>query len=78
MAHDRSDEFWKILVCSTAGFQTASKDLKFLAWTDQLIVDPRRDHATWIKIVSPKAKLVFNAVLDLQDFTLGGFQKYCK
>jgi len=78
MTNDRSDKFWKILICSTSGFQTPEKDLQFLAWTDQLTVDPRRDHATWIKIVSPRSRIFFNAVLDLQDFTLGGFQKYCK
>ena len=76
--HDLSDKFWKILICSTSGFETRDKDLQYLAWTDQLIVDPRRDHATWIKIVSPTGFMFFNAVLQMEDFTLGGFQKYCK
>ena len=78
LTHDRSDKFWKFESVTTAGFQTADKGVRFLAWADHLIVDTRREHATWLKVLSPKGELIFNAVLEMEDFTLGGFQKYCK
>ena len=78
LVHDRSDEFWKFMSVTTSGFQSADKEVRFLAWSDHLIVDTRREHATWIKTLSPDTELVFNAVVELNDFTLAGFQKYCK
>ena len=45
---------------------------------DHVIVDTRREHATVISQLHPDTNLVFNAVLDLNDFSLAGFQKFCK
>jgi hypothetical protein len=78
MVHDRSEKFWKFLSTTTAGYETDDKKVKFLSWMDHLIVDTRREHATVISQLHPDTNLVFNAVLDLNDFSLAGFQKYCK
>jgi hypothetical protein len=78
MTHDRSDKFWKFLSCTTSGFQSDDKQVRFLAWSDHVIVDPRREHATWLRVLSPESEIIFNAVLEMEDFTLAGFQKYCK
>ena len=78
IVHDRSEKFWKFLSATTAGYKTDDEKVKFLSWLDHLIVDPRRDHATVISQLHPDTLLIFNAVLDLNDFTLAGFQKYCK
>jgi hypothetical protein len=43
-----------------------------------MVVDSRRDHATIISQLHPDTLLTYNAVLDLNDFSLAGFQKYCK
>jgi hypothetical protein len=76
--YDRSEKFWKFLSATTAGYRTDDGEVKFLSWLDHLIVDARREHATVISQLHPDTNLIFNAVLDLNDFSLAGFQKYCK
>jgi hypothetical protein len=78
MVHDRSEKFWKFLSATTAGYKTNDGKVKFLSWMDHVIVDTRREHATVISQLHPDTNLVFNAVLDLNDFSLAGFQKFCK
>jgi hypothetical protein len=78
MVHDRSEKFWKFLSATTAGYKTNDGKVKFLSWMDHVIVDTRREHATIISQLHPDTNLVFNAVLDLNDFSLAGFQKFCK
>jgi hypothetical protein len=78
MVHDRSEKFWKFLSATTAGYETDDGKVKFLSWMDHVIVDTRREHATVISQLHPDTNLVFNAVLDLNDFSLAGFQKFCK
>ncbi len=76
--HDRSDKFWKFLSATTMGYKSDDESVKFLSWLDHLIIDTRRDHATVLSQLHPDTILLFNAVLDLNDFSLAGFQKYCK
>jgi len=76
--YDRSEKFWKFLSATTAGYKSDNGKVKFLSWLDHLIVDSRRDHATIISQLHPDTILLFNAVLNLNDFSLAGFQKYCK
>ena len=38
----------------------------------------RTDHCTVIEGISHRNPYVYFADVDLNDFTLGGFQKYCK
>ncbi len=76
--HDRGDKFWKFMSVDTAGYQTKDETVKFVSWLDHVIVDPRRDHGTIITLMRPETLYVINAELDLNDFSLGGFQKYCK
>jgi hypothetical protein len=78
IVHDRSEKFWKFLSATTAGYETDDKKVKFLSWMDHVIVDTRREHATVISQLHPDTNLIFNSVLDLNDFSLSGFQKYCK
>ena len=78
MVHDRSGKFWKFMSVTTSGFQSNDGSVKFLAWLDHMVVDSRRDHATTISQLHPDTLLTYNAVLDLNDFSLAGFQKYCK
>jgi len=76
--NDRSGKFWKFALVTTTGWETADKRHKFLAWTDHLVVDQKRDHASYIRLFDPRTGLVFFTKLDLNDFSLAGFQKYCK
>jgi hypothetical protein len=76
--YDRGEKFWKFLSATTAGYKSDDGSVKFLSWLDHLIVDTRRDHATIISQLHPDTILLFNAILDLNDFSLAGFQKFCK
>ncbi len=78
MIHDRSDKYWKFLSVTTSGFESDDGGVKFLAWLDHMVVDSRREHATLISNLRESVLLTYNAVLDLNDFSLAGFQKYCK
>ena len=78
MIHDRSDKFWKFMSVTTSGFESDDGSVKFLAWMDHMILDSRRQHATLISSMRRDVLLNFRAVLDLNDFSLAGFQKYCK
>jgi hypothetical protein len=78
LVHTRSGEFWKFLLITTIGLENAETKDRLVLPMDHLILDATRDHATYTKQVDPTAIMTFFADLDLNDFTLGGFQKYCK
>ena len=78
MTHDRAGKFWKFILMTTVGQQTADKKAGTSNILDHIVVDKRRDHASHIKQMFPGNKFVFFADLDLNDFSLAGFQKYCK
>ena len=78
MVHDRTGKFWKFIMVTLVGLESMDKKDKLLVAVDHLIVDPRRDHATYLKITNPDSEFIFFADLDVNDFSLAGFQKYCK
>lgn len=78
LVHTRANKFWKFLLITAIGMEnTPTKDRLMLA-VDHLIVDVARDHATYTKQVHPTSLLMMYADVELNDFTLAGFQKYCK
>jgi hypothetical protein len=76
--HDRSGKFWKLLIITHVGLETAGGEEKGLLALDHLMVDTRRDHATYLRQLNPACRFTTFAELDLNDFSLAGFQKYCK
>ncbi len=78
LVHDRTGNFWKYIMVTMVGLESQDKKSKLLVAVDHLILDPRRDHATYLKITNPDSEFVFFADLDVNDFSLAGFQKYCK
>ena len=76
--HTRAEKFWKFLLVTGIGMESADKKDRIMLAVDHLIVDSTRNHATYTQQVSPTAILTMFADLELNDFTLGGFQKYCK
>jgi hypothetical protein len=76
--HTRAEKFWKFLLVTGIGMESADKKDRIMLAVDHLIVDSTRNHATYTQQVSPTAMLTMFADLELNDFTLGGFQKYCK
>jgi hypothetical protein len=77
--YDRKKEYWKTMVLGLAAF--AAKDDPVNTWFEMgctLIVDDRADHGTVIEQVTPKYPYIFQARNERNDFSLGGFKKYCK
>ena len=78
VVHDRTGQFWKLVMIALVGLESADENMKMMAAMDHLIVDPRRGHATYLKELNPDCEFLFYADLDVNDFSLAGFQKYCK
>jgi hypothetical protein len=78
LVHTRANKFWKFLMVHQTGFENTATEDRIMLLSDHLIVDAVRDHATYTKQLHPSAIITMFADLDLHDFTLGGFQKYCK
>lgn len=76
--HDRSGKFWKLLIITHVGLETAGGEEKGVLALDHLMVDGRRDHATYLRQLNPACTFTLFAEVDLNDFSLAGFQKYCK
>jgi hypothetical protein len=75
---DRAGKFWKLIMVINGGFQTDDKTFRIIDFMDHVIVDAKREHASYAKNFNPDTQFVWYANIDLNDFTLAGFQKYCK
>ena len=77
--NDRSGKYWKTLLTPDWVAESDDKKTRFkLPGMNTVMIDDRTDHSTVANTASPNNKYVFLADLDPQDFTLAGFQKYCK
>ena len=76
--YDRSGAYWKTLFTVAAFVESADKAMHFVAGSCQNVVDERYNHATVTRILCPENIWTFFARVNPNDFTLAGFQKYCK
>lgn len=76
--HDRAGVYWKMLFTAGAFLRNADNTMRFGAGPCQNVVDERYNHATVTKILCPENIWTFYAKVNPNDFTLAGFQKYCK
>lgn len=76
--HDRSGEYWKVEWQPQAGWETADRKVRLLGLGCMVSVDDRTDHGTVIIFFDPRNRTHFYAVQDVNDYSLGGFQKLCK
>ena len=76
--HDRSGQYWKTYLKGDIPCESANGKVKILTLGTQQVVDDRTNHCTVIEGISHRNSYVYFANVDLNDFTLGGFQKYCK
>jgi hypothetical protein len=78
LIHDRAGVYWKMLFTAGAFLRNADDTMRFGAGPCQNVVDERYDHSTVTKILCPENIWTFFADVNPNDFTLAGFQKYCK
>lgn len=76
--YDRSGEYWRTLYAVDGGCMSKDKETKHIALTNQTIVCDRTDHATVHEGFCPKLIQTYYADLDLNEFSLAGFQALCK
>jgi hypothetical protein len=76
--HDRSGLFWKLLIVTHVGLEVAGTEEKGILALDHLMMDKRREHATYMRQLNPACSFTMFAEVNLNDFSLSGFQKYCK
>ena len=78
VVYDRGGKFWKMILLVFVAYQTDDKQVQFFGAGDHIVMDVKTDHATIAKSINPNREMSFFKELDVNDFTLGGFQKYCK
>ncbi|MEW6439823.1 MAG: DUF1329 domain-containing protein [bacterium] len=76
--YDRSGAYWKTFTAGHGGFQSADQKMRYIQVTFQHMVDDRFDHCSIIEHMSKRNMWVHFAHVNLNDFTLAGFQKFCK
>ena len=76
--HDRAGDYWKTLFIAGAPCESDDKRMRFLARTSQQMIDDRADRSGVIEDCTPRNLWAFFAALDVNDFSLAGFQQLCK
>ena len=76
--NDRGGNYWKTFLKGDAAWKSADDRVKYMSAVGQQVVDDRDDHASIIEGPGKRNIWVATVKLDLNDFSLGGFQKLCK
>ena len=76
--HDKSGAYWKTFFSSAVGCESADGRVRFISLASQEAIDDRSNHASVIEDASPRNIWHFFADVDLNDFSLAGFQKFGK
>jgi len=78
IVNDKAGRYWKIIMQAHACFESEDKVMQLTTSGDQLAIDERSEHATIIRTITPTDIWAFFAEMDENDFSLAGFQKFCK
>ena len=76
--HDRAGDYWKSGVIFFLALSDEEGKKKMVVPGGQLTVDDRSQHGSIGIAMGPTVTSLFDASLDRNDFSLGGFQKMCK
>jgi len=76
--NDRSGKYWKTLYMINSFCQSADKKMCLIGVAGQNVIDERVGHATITVNCSPKNPWTMFANVDINDFSMAGFQKFCK
>jgi hypothetical protein len=76
--HDRAGKYWKTLFISGAPCESDDKSMRLLTRTSQQMIDDRSDRSGVIEDCSPRNIWAFFAKMDVNNFSLAGFQRFCK
>jgi len=76
--HDRDNNHWKTEIAVLVGLDSSTGEKRFMWYAAFLMVDERLEHASFVEAVSDQNKFVWPEKLNMSDFSLGGFAKFCK
>ena len=76
--YDRAGDYWKSMIGASSGYESSGGEMRYTQFSHAVMVDDRTQHATGTEIASPKNKVFCFADVDPRDFTLAGFQKFCR
>ena len=63
---------------SWSGYEGADENTRAIVAPTLMMIDERTDHGTIIRLVTPDYQVSYYDAMDRNDFTLAGFQKFCK
>lgn len=76
--YDRAGAYWKTMLIGYSAYGSPDGKMKFMLVDIQDIFDDRTRHASLCENASRRNLWNLFAVVEMEDFTLSGFQKYCK
>ena len=76
--NDRAGTYWKTFLTGMSAFESDDKKMKFLMISMQHMVDDRTQHSSYVEACSPRNHWAQWVEMDPNDFSLAGFQKFCK
>jgi len=76
--HDKAGEYWKTFIVEGRCFENKDKGFHHVHAGDQLIIDERSNHATVFRGPMPTDLWQYDTEMEEHDFSLAGFQKFCK
>jgi len=76
--HTRSGSCWKTLLKARMVYASADNEMRVTMAGDSVAVDEQSNHATIATAASPTNLITIFADIDLNHFSLMGFQQFCK
>ena len=76
--YDRSGQYWKTMLISFSAYELDDKSHRMISVDVQDVIDDRTRHASLIRTAAPDNIWRFNVELEQADFTMAGFQKFCR
>lgn len=76
--YDKAGEYWKTFIAQPRYFESEDKEFHLAHAGEQLIIDERGNHATIFRGPMPTDLWRYDVDMDEDNFSLAGFQKFCK
>ncbi len=76
--NDRAGKYWKTEWQSWTGFQGPEEEQKAIVGATMMAIDDRTDHCSIIRLFTDEYQVTYYDSFDRNDFTMAGFQKFCK
>ncbi|MEJ2097916.1 MAG: DUF1329 domain-containing protein [Deltaproteobacteria bacterium] len=76
--YDRAGDYWKTGWGAFSGYESPGKEMLATMLSHAAMVDDRSNHASGSELASPNNRIHLFAEINERDFSLAGFQKFCK